>query len=84
MVDNSFSLFSSHKLQKPLRKKKKEKRIGAWMKYDSVSHFASQMNANVIIRENHSNEVCHLEIAKLSAIKKLFSLTQEHSKIRET
>lgn len=54
------------------------------MKYDSVSRFASQMNANVIIRENHSNEVCHLEIAKLSAIKKLFSLTQEHSKIRET
>lgn len=83
MVDNSFSLFSPHKLQKPLRKKKK-KRIGAWMKYDSVSRFASQMNANVIIRENHSNEVCHLEIAKLSAIKKLFSLTQEHSKIRET
>lgn len=53
------------------------------MKYDFVSRFASQMNANVIIRENHSNEVCHLEITKLSAIKKLFSLTQEHSKIQE-
>lgn len=53
------------------------------MKYDFVSCFASQTNANVIIRENHSNEVCHLEITKLSAIKKLFSLTQEHSKIQE-
>lgn len=42
------------------------------MKNDSVGRFASQMNANVIIRENHSNEVCHLEITKLSAIKKLF------------
>lgn len=52
------------------------------MKYDFVSRVASQMNANVIIRENHSNEVCHLEITKLSAIKKPFSLTQEHSKIR--
>lgn len=48
------------------------------MKYDFVSHFASQMNANIIIRANYSNEVCHLEITKLSAIKKLFSLTQEH------
>lgn len=38
----------------------------------TVGRFASQMNANVIIRKNHSNEVCHLEITKLSAIKKLF------------
>lgn len=83
MADNSFSLFSPHKLQKPLRKKEKKPSIGAWMKYDFVRRFASPMNANVIIRENHSNEACHLEITKLSAIKKLFSLTQEHSKIRE-
>lgn len=42
------------------------------MKYDFLSHSAILKNVSITITVNWTNEVCHLEISKPSAIKRFF------------